>query len=194
MRPDLWFALRRIRLRPLHSTVIALTLGIGIGAALAVFAVVDAVLVRPLPYADAGRLVRITRTLPVPRLPGVPYSDIGFRRLASDSRTLVAAAAIVTRDVDWIEGADYYAKLHVGAKVHMLRETLTSLEQRLDPRRFLRIHKSAIVNLTRVRAVESHVRGEGIAVLAGGARLKVTRARREELERRLEDLHDAHWG
>lgn len=98
---------------------------------------------------------------------------------------------VPTRDVDWIEGADYYAKLHVGGKVHMLRETLASLEQRLGAGRFLRIHKSAIVNLTRVRVVESHVRGEGIAVLADGTRLKVTRARRELLERRLEDLHDA---
>lgn len=97
---------------------------------------------------------------------------------------------VPTRDVDWIEGADYYAKLHVGGKVHMLRETLGSLAQRLDARRFLRIHKSAIVNLTRVRAVESHVRGEGIAVLVDGTRLKVTRARRDELERKLEELHD----
>lgn len=97
---------------------------------------------------------------------------------------------VPTRDVDWIEGADYYAKLHVGGKVHMLRETLASLEQRLGAGRFLRIHKSAIVNLTRVRVVESHVRGEGIAVLADGTRLKVTRARRELLERRLEELHD----
>ncbi len=77
MRHDLWFALRRIRMRPLHSTVIALTLGLGIGAALAVFAVVDAVLVRPLPYAEADRLVRITRTVPVPGLPEVPYADVG---------------------------------------------------------------------------------------------------------------------
>ncbi len=98
---------------------------------------------------------------------------------------------VPTREVDWIEGADYYAKLHVGRKVHMLRETLGSLEQRLDRRRFLRIHRSAIVNLTRVRSVEAHLRGEGIAVLADGTRLRVTRARREELERSLEMLHDA---
>jgi two-component system LytT family response regulator len=95
---------------------------------------------------------------------------------------------VPTRDVDWIEGADYYAKLHVGKSVHMLRESLASLEQRLDPRKFLRIHRSAIVNLTRVRAVESHVRGEGVAVLASGTRLKVTRAKRDDLERRLEQL------
>ena len=67
MRHDLWFALRRLRLRPLHSLVIALTLGLGIGAALAVFAVVDAVLLRPLPYANASRLVRVTRKIPVLR-------------------------------------------------------------------------------------------------------------------------------
>jgi two-component system, LytTR family, response regulator len=97
---------------------------------------------------------------------------------------------VPTRDVDWIEGADYYVKLHVGSKVHMLRETLSSLEQRLDPARFLRIHRSVIVSLTRVRSVEAHLRGEAIAVLTSGVRLKVTRAMREELERRLEQLHD----
>jgi len=97
---------------------------------------------------------------------------------------------VATRDVDWIEGADYYAKLHVGPRVHMLRESLASLEQRLDPARFLRVHRSTIVNLGRVRAVEAHDRGDGIVVLATGARLKVTRARRAILEQRLESLHD----
>jgi two-component system, LytTR family, response regulator len=98
---------------------------------------------------------------------------------------------VPTRDVDWIEGADYYAKLHVGPKVHMLRETLGSLEKRLDPTRFLRIHRSVIVNLTRVKSVEAHVRGEAIAVLGGGVRLKVSRGMREELERRLEGCIDS---
>jgi len=97
---------------------------------------------------------------------------------------------VPTRDVERVEGADYYVKLHVRSTVHMLRETLSSLERRLDPRRFLRIHRSAIVNLTRVRPVEAHVRGEGVAVLLDGTRLEVTRGKREELERRLERLHD----
>jgi two-component system LytT family response regulator len=97
---------------------------------------------------------------------------------------------VPTRDVDWVEGADYYVKLHVRSTVHMLRESLASLEQRLDARKFLRIHRSAIVNLTRVRAVEASLRGDGVAVLVNGTRLKVTRAKREELERRLEQLHD----
>jgi two-component system LytT family response regulator len=118
----------------------------------------------------------------------VPDRALGVGRLIV--REVGQVVVVPTRDVDWIEGADYYVKLHVRGKVHMLRETLTSLEQRLDPRKFLRIHKSSIANLTRVRAVEAHVRGEGIAVLNDGTRLKVTRTRRSELERRLEELHD----
>lgn len=151
---------------------------------------------------------RLAQTLE--RLRGEPVGggDVGYRdRLA----TMLAALAphrprgvgrlivrevgqivvVATREVDWIEGADYYAKLHVGAKVHLLREPLGSLERRLDPGRFFRVHRSAIVNLARVRSVESHERGNGLIVLANGARLKVTSARREELERRLEAYDDA---
>lgn len=97
---------------------------------------------------------------------------------------------VATRDVDWIEGADYYARLHVGPKVYLLRESMSSLEQRLDPARFQRVHRSAIVNLTRVRSVEAALRGDGVVVLADGTRIKVTRARREELEQKLEGLHE----
>jgi two-component system LytT family response regulator len=70
----------------------------------------------------------------------------------------------------------------------MLRESLASLEQRLDARKFLRIHKSSIVNLMRVRSIEAWVRGEGVVVLLDGTRLKVARAKRDLLERRLEQL------
>jgi two-component system LytT family response regulator len=98
---------------------------------------------------------------------------------------------VATRDVDWVEGADYYAKVHVGQKVHLLRESLGSLEERLDPQRFMRVHRSAIVNLGRVRAVEAQERGAGLIILGTGARLKVTVDRREELERRLTEFHDA---
>src|SRR5215207_8240128 len=103
MRHDVWFALRRIRLRPLHSLVVTLTLGLGLGAALAVFAIVDAVLVRPLPYAEASQLVRVTRRLPVPGFPEISFSDVGYRRLAADTRTLSAVAAYGTRDANLID-------------------------------------------------------------------------------------------
>jgi predicted permease len=99
---DFWFAIRRIRHRPLHSAVVALTLGLGIGASLAIFAVVDAVLLRPLPYPEPGRLVRVTQTIPVPGALELPYSDVGFRRLAHDARTLSAVAAWDTRDANLV--------------------------------------------------------------------------------------------
>ena len=102
MRHDVWFALRRIRLRPLHSAVVTLTLALGLGAALAVFAIVDAVLVRPLPYSDAEQLVRVTRRIPVAGLPEISFSDVGYRRLVTDARTLSAAAAFNTRDANLI--------------------------------------------------------------------------------------------
>ncbi|NOT08988.1 MAG: response regulator transcription factor [Gemmatimonadales bacterium] len=121
-------------------------------------------------------------------LKGLPERAQGAGRLIV--REVGQIVVVPTRDVDWIEGADYYCKLHCGAKVHLLRETLGSLEQRLDSRRFMRVHRSAIVNLARVGAVEAHLRGEGIVVLTSGTRVKVTRSRREELERRLEDFHD----
>jgi two-component system LytT family response regulator len=92
--------------------------------------------------------------------------------------------------VDWIEAADYYSKLHCGSRVHLLRETLTSLEQRLDPTRFMRVHRSAIVNLARVRGVEAALRGDGSVILTTGTRVRVTRDRREELERRLAEVRD----
>lgn len=97
---------------------------------------------------------------------------------------------VPTRDIDWIEGADYYTRLNVGAKSYMLRETLASLEGRLDPARFLRIHRSVIVNLTRVKSVKADARGDGVALLTTGAALKVTQSRRAKLEEALENLQD----
>lgn len=136
--------------------------------------------------SDAEYRSRLT-TLLEEFLPGRSH---GVGRLIV--REVGQVIVVATRDVDWIEGADYYAKLHVGTRIHLLRETLTSLERRLDPRRFMRINKSAIINLIRVKAVETHQRGEGLVVLEGNTRLKVTRARREDLERKLEELHDTH--
>ena len=88
-------------------------------------------------------------------------------------------------DVSWIEGSDYYARLHTAAKVHLMRETLTSLAARLDPARFMRVHRSAIVNLARVRKVEAGERGAGTVVLSTGERIPVTAERRPDLEARL---------
>jgi len=87
--------------------------------------------------------------------------------------------------IDWIQAADYCVALHVGAKKHLLRETMKSIESQLDPDRFARIHRTAIVNLERVRELNRLDRGEGMLVLSTGARLRLSRTYRDEFERRL---------
>jgi two-component system, LytTR family, response regulator len=90
------------------------------------------------------------------------------------------------REVDWIEAADYYACLHVGTKSYMLRRSLTELEKDLQAARFCRIHRSAIVNLERVRGLSSNnEEGEHEALLDTGMRLRVSRRYRKELQDRL---------
>jgi len=91
-------------------------------------------------------------------------------------------------EIDWIEAADYYVILHAAAKTHLLRETITNLEARLDPRRFLRIHRSTIVNLAKVKDWQSQSNGESVVVLQNGTRLKLSRRRRKVLEEMIESL------
>jgi two-component system LytT family response regulator len=88
-------------------------------------------------------------------------------------------------DVDYVTADDVYSVLHVGAKQHLLREPLSALEQRLDPRQFVRLHRSALVNMSRVRELRQLENGEKAVVLASGAMLPVSRRRREEVERAL---------
>lgn len=88
-------------------------------------------------------------------------------------------------EIDWVEAADYYVSLHVGAKAHLLRKSMASLEEELDPSRFVRVHRSAIVNVERVKEMHQSFHGESLLVLQSGERVRVSRARREELERRM---------
>src|SRR3989442_1061297 len=80
-----------------------------------------------------------------------------------------------TADVDWIEAAKNYVRLHVGDRTHLLRSTLTALEQRLDPERFRRINRSAVVNLDRVRELQPWVHGDAIIILQTGTRVTLIR-------------------
>ncbi|PYO42509.1 MAG: hypothetical protein DMD33_09990 [Gemmatimonadetes bacterium] len=86
-----------------------------------------------------------------------------------------------TSDVDWIEAARNYVRLHVGDRTHVLRTTLASLEERLDPARFRRISRSAVVNLDRVREVQPWFHGDAIVILESGARLALSRRYRANL-------------
>ena len=92
---------------------------------------------------------------------------------------------IRTRDIDWIEAADYYSCLHVGAKSHLLRRSLSDLEAELDPELFCRVHRSGIVNLERVASLKLGEDGEYEVLLQSGTRVRMSRRYRKELERRM---------
>lgn len=94
-------------------------------------------------------------------------------------------AFINVADIDWIEAADYYACLHVGARTHLLRRSMSELEEDLDPALFCRIHRSAIVNLNRVRALNLNEDGEHEVLLDAGVRLRLSRSYRNELKARM---------
>ena len=88
-------------------------------------------------------------------------------------------------EIDFIEADGNYAKLHVGRKAHLLREKMHDLEGRLDPAKFVRIHRSIIVNLDRIKELHPHFNGDYIVVLEDGRQLRLSRTRRENLEARL---------
>jgi two-component system LytT family response regulator len=82
-------------------------------------------------------------------------------------------------EVTWIRADDYYASVFTGGTAYLLREPLTDLERRLDPREFLRVHRSAIVRLAAVRALERTAQGRLVVLLRDGTRVPVSRARRD---------------
>lgn len=85
-------------------------------------------------------------------------------------------------EIAWIEADDYYAVVHAGGRRHMVRESLSSLEGRLDRRQFVRAHRRAIVNLAEVREIRSQSPGESMLVLNDGSQLPLSRRRRQVVE------------
>ncbi len=92
---------------------------------------------------------------------------------------------IKTDEIDWIEAADYYVSLHAGGRTHLLRRSMAEIEEDLDPDRFVRVHRSAIVNVDRVKEMHPLFRGDSVLILHDGTKLRLSRARRSEFERRL---------
>jgi two-component system LytT family response regulator len=89
-------------------------------------------------------------------------------------------------EIDWIEAADYYACIHVGERTHIMRRTLQELERDLGEERFIRIHRSVIVNLERVRGLELQSDGESAVILSTSARLRLSRRFRKRLQERMQ--------
>lgn len=115
--------------------------------------------------------------------PAVPTSAQYLTRLTvkSDDKVVV----IKTADIDSIESAGNYVSVNVGKESHILRETLNALEKQLDPEKFLRVSRSAIVNLDRVKELQPMFKGEHIIVLQNGKRLTMTRGLLREVEQAL---------
>ncbi|HYW07391.1 MAG TPA: response regulator [Longimicrobium sp.] len=88
-------------------------------------------------------------------------------------------------ELEWIEAADNYVKLHANASSELLRASLAGLEARLDPRRFVRVHRGAIINVDRVTAIEPWGQGEYLLTLAGGARITSSRTYRARIRQAL---------
>jgi two-component system LytT family response regulator len=88
-------------------------------------------------------------------------------------------------DIDWIEAAGYYACLHVGSDTHILRRSLSELEQDLGDERFIRIHRSIVVNLERIRGLELQTGGEYEVVLKSKVRLRLSRRYRKRFQDRM---------
>jgi len=84
-------------------------------------------------------------------------------------------------EIDWIEAADNYVRVHAGRESHLIRDTLQSLENRLDSGNFLRIHRSFLVNLDRIRELKPIFHGDYAVKLADGTELTLSRNYREKL-------------
>jgi len=106
-------------------------------------------------------------------------------------RSAGKVAYVQIPDIDWVEAADYYVCLHVGAKSHLLRKSMAELEQELDPRIFCRIHRSTMVNLRKVSALKVDAAGEHEVILESGQKLRLSRRFRKDLQSRMREFSAA---
>jgi two-component system LytT family response regulator len=95
----------------------------------------------------------------------------------SEGRVLL----LKTDDVDWIEASDNYVSLHIGNESHLHRETMSALEKRLSPSKFLRISRSSIVNVERVKELQPLFHGDYVVILRNGTKLTLSRNYRDKL-------------
>ncbi len=114
----------------------------------------------------------------------------GLRGSTGDSKPYVSRflvkdgekeVLVSVEKIDWIEAADYYSCLHANGRSYMLREPIADLTDKLDPRQFIRIHRSSIVNLDRIREIYRDGKTEGSVVLTNGQQLRLSRSGRQKL-------------
>lgn len=106
-------------------------------------------------------------------LRGDPGKDRYPRRFLAKSGNV--SSVVNTGDIEWIEAADYYVCLHAKGKAHLMRESIAAMESKLDPQKFVRLHRSAIVNIDHVREIHRDGRAEGWVLLSTGERVRLNR-------------------
>ncbi len=92
-----------------------------------------------------------------------------------------------TEEIDWVEGAGDYLTLHSGSQAHLIRETMGNLHAKLDPQKFLRVHRSTIVNIERIKDILPLYKGDYVITLTSGVSLKASRGYRHELQTLLDE-------
>lgn len=90
---------------------------------------------------------------------------------------------LYSNEIEWIDAAGDYMCIHAGGKTHIIRETMKALQQKLDPSRFQRVHRSAIVNVDKVKELHPHSNGEYFLILENGAELKLSRSYKDVVAR-----------
>lgn len=125
---------------------------------------------------------------------GGPGGDGAFAPVAQPARRYLDWVMVKVRhkveflrtaDIDWIEAEGNYVRLHVGKKAYLVREKIGTLEERLDPDRFLRVHRSTVVQLDRVAELHPMAAGDGILILRDGSEVKLSRGFRKRLLERV---------
>jgi two-component system LytT family response regulator len=132
----------------------------------------------PAPGAGDGATAAAS-SLPPPTRGGSPYLE----RIAVEMRGKVRVVPVA--QIEYITASGPYVELHTSERAYLIREAIHTLEARLDPDRFLRIHRSIIVRVDLIDTFHRGAGGDYEVQLKSGARLRVSRSRREELERRL---------
>jgi two-component system LytT family response regulator len=130
--------------------------------------------------------VELSRRLSLLLANGGMGGDANAARPPEPSRRLVIGTGgsdliLEVAEIDWIEADDYYAAVHARGRRHLVRESLASLEGRLDRAQFVRVHRSAIVNLAQVREIPAQAAGDSIVLLRSGTQLPLSRRRREQV-------------
>jgi two-component system LytT family response regulator len=120
---------------------------------------------------------------PAPSATAAPRRRTYLERLAVKAHGKVTL--LRADEIEWIDAEGDYVRIHVGKAWHLLRETMKNLETQLDPERFVRIHRSTIVNLEKVKELQPFFRGEYVVVLQNGTTLKLSRGYRDHFQTRL---------